>query len=220
MSSWHCPKQFPFHFQILLKMCQGLISGSFPGLEDKFPGTGESYHHQKLIPVFIKGHMKHCGRRRSFMIPLALATSHYLKAGKPNLQFPDSLEARRVMTYEIYIQTSSMRLLGKVFIFWFLKSQTRLAQLSPHSLLELSTDVKAGTATAILQPWGKIQENYRGIILEWLSQCTRVRNPPSLNFTLLKKKLDHYSQVYANYRWIKSCLIKIVGKRVWLGFYL
>lgn len=31
----------------------------------------------------------------------ALATSHYLQVGKPNTEFPDSLEDRGVMAYEI-----------------------------------------------------------------------------------------------------------------------
>lgn len=50
-----------------------------------------------------------------------------------------------------YKKTFSVSLLGKGFSD-LIESQARLAQPSPHSLLEQSADTKAGTATAILQP--------------------------------------------------------------------
>lgn len=42
--------KLPFQFQILLKICQSLISGGFLGLEGKFSGTDESNYHRKLQP--------------------------------------------------------------------------------------------------------------------------------------------------------------------------
>lgn len=139
MSSWHCPKKFPFQLQILLKDVPSLISGSFLGLEGKFLGTGEFYYLRKLILEFLRSHLKHYSRHWSFTISLSLATSHYLKVRKPNTKFPDLWRDMALKLGEIwpmkYKQKYLMRLLGKSLIFWFNteseKTSTAISPLTP-----------------------------------------------------------------------------------------
>lgn len=83
-------------------------------------------------------------------MPSTLATSNYLQAGEPNTQFTVPLKTGELWPMK-YKKTFSASLLGKGFSD-LIESQARLAQPSPHSLLEQSADTKAGTATAILQP--------------------------------------------------------------------
>lgn len=73
----------------------------FGEVEGNLPGAGECYYHRKLIPEFFKatwntvvgiGHLQ-------YLSPPT--TSLYLQVEKPNTEFPDFLEDRGVMAYEI-----------------------------------------------------------------------------------------------------------------------